>query len=131
MKLKNKLAWEKHVDMNTDPYGKCCVDYAREWAELMEEEMKENKIKMTNSNKLAVFSFIEQRAEYLSYVADEKYGITGFMYGAAVSMLSSCWKFGEELRKWHNIDAQIGNEGEKANESGGVLNPALLNVGIN
>jgi len=32
------------------------------------------------------------------------------------------------LRKWHNIKTQIGNEGEKANASGGVLNPALLNI---
>ncbi|MDA8315367.1 MAG: hypothetical protein M0010_09365 [Actinomycetota bacterium] len=46
--------------------------------------------------------------------------------GAAVSVLASCWVHGEELRRWHNLDTQIGTEGEKANASGGVLNPALL-----
>ena len=48
-------------------------------------------------------------------------------YGA-VSTLSKVWEHGEELRRWSNLDLQIGNEGEKANESGGTLNPALLNV---
>lgn len=28
-----------------------------------------------------------------------------------------------------NLDMQIQDEGERANESGGVLNPALLNLG--
>jgi hypothetical protein len=56
-------------------------------------------------------------------------GITGFMYGCAVSMLAKCWKHGEALRMWHNLDTQIKNEGEKANEEGGVLNPALLTIG--
>lgn len=28
-----------------------------------------------------------------------------------------------------SLKSQLGNEGEKANESGGVLNPALLSVG--
>jgi hypothetical protein len=31
----------------------------------------------------------------------------------------------------HNIDKQCGNEGEKANESGGTLNPALLSFSTN
>jgi hypothetical protein len=36
---------------------------------------------------------------------------------------------GEELRRWHNKDVQIGDEGEKANETpGAVLNPALLTI---
>jgi hypothetical protein len=47
----------------------------------------------------------------------------------AVLILSLCWKYGEKLRRWHNLDTQIGNEGEKANKSGGVLNPAMLSVG--
>lgn len=51
------------------------------------------------------------------------------MYGCAVSILSQVWIHGEELRRWHNLDSQIGTEGEKANESGGVLNPAVLNIG--
>lgn len=67
-------------------------------------------------------------AEGASHVADNE-GITGFMYGCAVRILASCWRHGEELRRWHNVKYQIGTEGEEANERGGVLNPALLTIG--
>ena len=60
--------------------------------------------------------------------ADEE-GITGFMYGCAVGILAHVWKHGEELRVWHNLKTQFSTEGEEANLSGGVLNPALLCVG--
>ena len=70
---------------------------------------------------------LEDIAQATSHEADTE-GITGFMYGCAVSLLSQAWKHGEELRRWHNLDTQIKDEGEKANESGGVLNPALLNI---
>jgi hypothetical protein len=53
-------------------------------------------------------------------------GITGFMFGCAVLVLAKCWKYGEALRRWHNRDTQIGTEGDHANETGGVLNPALI-----
>ncbi len=56
-------------------------------------------------------------------------GITGFMFGCTVSALSQFWVHGEELRRWHNLDTQIGDEGERANEEGKTLNPALLNIG--
>jgi deoxyribonuclease V len=49
--------------------------------------------------------------------------------GCAMSILSQVWVHGEQLRRWHNLKTQIRNEGEKANESGGVLNPALLSLG--
>lgn len=60
--------------------------------------------------------------------ADDE-GITGFMYGCAVSILSQVWTHGDALRRWHNLNTQIGKEGERANETGGVLNPALLCLG--
>lgn len=107
--------WQDWVDANKDGYGGTCVSFARTWARLMEAA-------------IAGGDTVAECAERLSHVADQE-GITGFMYGAAVSMLSQCWAHGEELRRWHNLDTQIGNEGEKANESGGVLNPALLSVG--
>lgn len=65
-----------------------------------------------------------------SHTADTE-GVTGFMYGCAVTQLYWHWVHGEELRRWHNLDTQIGDEGEKANESGGVLNPAILTFGSN
>jgi hypothetical protein len=71
---------------------------------------------------------LEACAKRASHEADTE-GITGFMYGAAVSTLAQAWVHGDRLRRWHNLDVQIGNEGEKANESGGTLNPALMNIG--
>jgi hypothetical protein len=51
------------------------------------------------------------------------------MYGCAVQGLAYFWEHGEELRQWHNLDTQIKDEGEQANKSGGVLNPAILTIG--
>ena len=43
------------------------------------------------------------------------------MYGCAVSILSQCWKYGEELRKWHNKEYNYDGDG--------VVNPAVLTIG--
>ena len=56
-------------------------------------------------------------------------GITGFMAWAVASIVSQCHSRGEEFRQKWNIDTQIQDEGEKANEGKGILNPALLNIG--
>ena len=42
--------------------------------------------------------------------------------------ITNCHSRGEEFRRKWNKDNQIHNEGDKANESGGVLNPALLTI---
>lgn len=115
MKTKDYEGWKKIVEANTDPYGKASVDFARKWANLMEA-------------RLAIGDKLEDIAKPTSHEADTE-GITGFMYGCAVSILSQVWEHGEELRQWHNIDTQIKNEGKKANENGGCLNPAVLNIG--
>ena len=52
---------------------------------------------------------IEDIAKELSHKADTE-GITGFMYGCAVSILLQCWEYGEELRRWHNrVNIQMKN----------------------
>ena len=88
MKPKNKEKWEKFVTINNDPYGSGVVRYAERWANMMEQEMESGK------------SLIEI-ADATSNKADTE-GITGYMYGCAVSILSQVWEHGEELRKWHN-----------------------------
>lgn len=42
---------------------------------------------------------------------------------------ASVWEHGEELRRWHNIKYQIRDEGAKANETGAVINPAIISIG--
>ncbi len=115
MKISNQALWDTGLANNTDPYGRACYTYAEHWANLMEAHLAEGKA-------------IADVAEADSHTADEE-GITGFMYGCAVSILASCWEHGEELRKWHNLDCQLGTEGEKANEKGTVLNPAIMSIG--
>jgi hypothetical protein len=100
---------------NSDPYGAAVFRYAETWANMMEAAIQSGEK-------------IELIADKLSHDADTE-GITGYMYGAAVAILSKCWEHGEALRVWHNLKTQIGNEGEKANANGGVLNPAILNIG--
>ncbi len=111
-KIKDTEAWQQAVVANQDGYGKAVLTFAARWAHLME-------------GLVAKGLTIPEIAKRLSHDADLE-GITGFQYGCAVSILSGVWEHGEELRKWHNIEVQVGDEGERANKSGGVLNPALM-----
>lgn len=117
MRLKDAEGWQKVVAANQDPYGKATVDYAEQWANLMEERMAGDA------------TMLPSVAKQASYDANTE-GITGFMYGCAVSILSQVWEHGEALRLWHNLAMQIRDEGERANaEPGAVINPALLSIG--
>lgn len=100
----------------TDPYGIRIMTFAVDWANVMEREMAKGKT-------------IPQCAQAAEREADTD-GITGFMYGASVSVLAECWEHGDTLRRWHNKDIQLGTEGDRANENGTVLNPALLTVSV-
>lgn len=106
MEFKNKSDWELGKSKNTDPYGGCVYEYAEGWAKLMQREI-------INGNKLE--DVAEKTSHEMGFL-----GITGFMYGAAVSILSHCWLYGERLRKWHN--KEYNHEGE------GVVNPAILTI---
>lgn len=114
MTLKNADAWWEFVANNQDSYGNAAIRFTDRWARLMEWKMSQGVA-------------LEDCASEMSHLADNE-GITGFMYGCAVGILSHVWKHGEELRRWHNLDTQIGDEGERANDSGSVLNPALLTI---
>ena len=111
----DKEEYEKGVAAQEgDGYGLACFTYANKWGRLMQLEME-------NGKNLADI------AQTTSHEANDE-GITGAMYGMAVIILTKCWVHGEELRRWHNIDTQIGDEGYKANENGGVLSSALLTI---
>ena len=108
--------WKMGLTKNQDPYGNAVYRFASEWATRMEQ-------RLTDSPDAK----ISEIADECSREADTE-GITGFMYGCAVSMLADIWVHGEELRRWHNLDVQIGTEGEQANEKGATLNPAIIQV---
>lgn len=110
-----KAEYAKVLNINTDPYGRAAINYAEAWAVAMEAALEQGRA-------------LKDCWKDLSFEVNKDHGVTGFMYGAAVGILGRFWVHGEELRRLHNIDTQIGDEGEKANETGGVLNPALLRV---
>ena len=104
MEVSDEDAWNLTRKVNKDGYAGAVISYLERWARLMQVELAKGRK-------------LEEVADSTSQDADLE-GITGFQYGVAVTILSRVWSHGEELRKWHNLRYQIGNEGEKANASG-------------
>lgn len=108
IKIGTEKEFEQFVEINSkDFYSLGVINYLKRWADLMEKEIE-------NGAKVADI------ADKTSHIADTE-GITGYMYGCAVSALSHFWEYGEELRKWHN--KKYNHDGE------GVVNPAIITVG--
>ncbi len=107
--------WNKCVEINSDSYGKACVDVARRVMEILDEEPND-----FDTHKIICRADDETGAG----------GITGFMAGCVASMVSQYHSRGEEFRKKWNVGNQIKDEGEKANESGGILNPAIVEIDV-
>lgn len=113
MPITDEKTWQISVEKNTDPYGKAVVDVARKAMELLDERPGEidcHKI-ICDADK-----------------AINAGGITGFMAGCVAQTIAACHSRGDEFRRKWNIDNQISDEGEKANDSGRILNPAVLVV---
>lgn len=98
-----------YVEKNSkDGYSRGVVDYADRWARLMQAKLQQG-------------AQLRDVAEATSHEADID-GITGFMYGCAVSALAHFWIHGDELRVWHN-----GQYGVSA-DAKGTVNPAVLTL---
>ena len=106
IELIDEALWNNQKEVNNDGYGKGILDYAENWALLMQYGISQGQA-------------VKDIADKASHEADIE-GITGFMHGAAVRILSHCWKHGEELRKWHN--KEYNHEGD------GVVNPAIITI---
>lgn len=112
IKVGKEEEYKNWKDKNEDSYGRAIFNYLECWANLMETEI-ENQTDKTPEQ------IIPECANELSSKADVE-GITGFMYGAAVQILSKEWEYGEILRKWHN--------GEYNYEGEGTVNPAIITI---
>ncbi len=86
--VKDEDAWNRVVEANKDGDGLTIIRYAARWANLMEEKIAAG----------AKLKDIAQSTESEAVIE----GITGFMYYAAVNILSNVWEHGEELRRWNN-----------------------------
>lgn len=116
MEIVDQAGWDECRKNNSEGYGKAVVDYAEAWANLMEKKM-------------AAGEKLEAMWESASHEADTE-GITGFMYGAAVSILTHAWKHGKELAKWHNRKyVKDEAKADVAAEMGRTVNPAILVIG--
>jgi hypothetical protein len=93
------------------------IVFAEKWARIMEARMKQ-----------VPGETVAECADAACSLADDD-GITGFMYGAAVSTLAQVWIHGEELRRWHNRQYLSEEKAAKADETGGTVNPAILTIG--
>lgn len=106
MRVVDTEVYENWKAKNTDGYGMCIFRYAEKWANLMEAEINKG-------------AKVKDVAQKLSHDADTE-GITGFMYGASVGVLSHCWVYGGELKKWHNKEYDY--EGDE------IVNPAIITI---
>ena len=99
--------WKNQVEINSDPYGKACIDVARRVMELLDEVEKFNASDLINQ-------------------ADDETntgGITGFMAGCVAKIVSQCHTRGDEFR----VDWNKPYLGDRE-DTGGVVNPAILTL---
>lgn len=114
--LRDPEGWQKAVEVNkSDPYSNAVIVFAAKWARIMEGRMSAGET-------------LAECADSACSLADDD-GITGFMYGAAVSTLAQVWIHGEELRRWHNRQYMTEEKAKLADENGGTVNPAILTIG--
>ena len=90
----------------SDFYAAGIFRFAERWGGMMEQELGDG------------FTVAESavKTEHKAYTD----GITGYMYGRAVNILSDFWEHGEDLRQWHNHKYDY--------EGNGVINPAVLKI---
>jgi hypothetical protein len=89
--ITDQETWDRQVKVNTDPYGKCAIDVAREVMRLLDLPEHE-----------------KFDADHLISLADEALneGITGYQAGCIAQIVVHCHSRGEEFRaswnaKWH------------------------------
>lgn len=114
------LDWKKKNEPGKDDpigYGMAVFTWAEDWAELMEKEIEQG-------------AEVKDIANRTSHESGDGQGYTGFQYNCVVQTLGHCWKYGEELRRFHNLYVQINDEGETANEDGKYLNSAILTIEV-
>lgn len=111
IELADEAGWQEAVRVNSaDPYSNGVTVFAERWARIMQ-------VKLANGEKLEAIADPSVREADVD-------GITGFMYGCAVSLLAQTWKHGRELNRWHNKQYGVTEDVE------GTVNPAVLTVNI-
>lgn len=104
--------YKEYVEKNsTDGYSRAVIDYGESWARLMQKEIAKGK---------SVKECALDTRKGLGFM-----GITGFQYGCVVRGLAEFWKYGDDLRKWHNNKYGVSEDEE------GTVNPAVITIKTN
>lgn len=86
IKLLDAEKWEQWVSNNRDPYGKAIIDFARQWARMMQVEIDHG-------------STVEDAARKTEHDADT-FGLSGFGFSAALHILREVWVYGRSLQNY-------------------------------
>lgn len=79
----DREVWDHWRSVNTDPYGNRIMEYASQWMRMMEGRMSQGQ---------TIVSCMQDTAR----IADND-GISGYMYGAAVSIIKLVWIHKDEF----------------------------------
>lgn len=106
--VKDELAWRRALNATQSDWERReATRYGARWANLIETEMAKG-------------ARLEDVASEMSNLARIE-GVSFFWHPWTVALLAKVWVHGEQLRRWHNVSRQKGDEGERANASTGVL----------
>jgi len=113
LQLKDPEGWATFfAGINGDERQEAIRHVAERWAKLMQHD-------------------VDKKGRTLGQVAEKTYllandqELTGYMYGDVIFILCTTWKYGEQLRKWHNPQFDLTGEADR----GGVKNPSSLICG--
>lgn len=93
----NIAVFDKWLEKNTDAYGRRVFTYARDWANIMEQ----------------IFDADTEREHQLKDIISKTShfcdwdGITGAMYGMAMSILKNCWYYGDLLKDCDGFNVRV------------------------
>lgn len=91
--IANEKLWQQYVDINKDdPYGKCCVEVARQVMKMLDED--DTPLRSGYDDPHTPHGIICKADDDISAG-----GITGFMASCVSGMISQCHSRGEEWAK--------------------------------
>lgn len=109
MKVLDGEKWRDLLRRNDDEVGRAVTAFAERWADLMEEGLE------------AGVDFEDVALSTPTRAAEDGEDLGPLLYFFAVSTLCQHWAEGERLRRWYNLANQVKDEGQRANETPGMI----------